>query len=160
RWVRLDSVNANALEPTALMLYRALPNQPVGGGKLLRFGLWGHRRDLLRFAVASLAITALGLLAPIATGTVLGVLVPNAERGLIVGMCAAVALASVVSAGLSMLKNLALLRVEGRGQAGMQAAVWDRLLRHPPTFFADVSTGELVGTALGVSQIQQKTIAF
>jgi ATP-binding cassette subfamily C protein len=159
RCVPVTRTRARELAPMALMRYPSLPDGPVSGRQLLRFGMRGHGRDLLRFAVASLATAGLGLLVPIAVGTVLGVLVPQGQRGLIVVMCVAVALAAVVSTVLSTIRNLTLLRIEGRGESTVQAAVWARLLSHPTTFFARHSTGELASAALGVSQIRQTVSA-
>src|SRR5579859_6940188 len=137
------------------MLYRSLPDQPVSDLRLLRFGLHGHRGDLLRFATASLVTAGLGLVVPLATGTVLGIFAPHGDRELIVLTCFAVVLMSLLAAASSMVRNIALLRIEGRSDAALGAAVWDRLLRVPVNFFGRFSTGELVSTALGVSHIRQ-----
>ena len=155
RRARLTVARARALEPTAMMLYRSLPDEPITGLQLLKFGLRGHRNDLLRFMIGSVASVVLGLLVPIATGAVLGTLVPNGERGLIVSLCIALVLASLVSAAFSLLKNVSVLRIEGRWESSVQAAVWDRLLRHPTSFFTRFSTGQLATAALGVTRIRR-----
>jgi NHLM bacteriocin system ABC transporter ATP-binding protein len=109
----------------------------------------------VRFTVASLVTVGLALVVPTATGVVLGDLVPHAERGLITVMCAVMVLTSLLSSAFSLLANIALLRIGGRSESALQAAVWDRLLRHPAAFFTRFSTGELVSAALGVSHIRQ-----
>ena len=62
---------------------------------------------------------------------------------------------SVVSAAFMLLQNLTLLRMEGRIEATLQPAVWDRLLRLPTKFFTERSTGELASAAMGISAIRR-----
>ncbi|MFE6993751.1 ATP-binding cassette domain-containing protein, partial [Streptomyces pharetrae] len=61
----------------------------------------------------------------------------------------------VVAAAFMLLQNLTILRLEGRIEAALQPAVWDRLLRLPTKFFTGRSTGELAGAAMGISAIRR-----
>jgi NHLM bacteriocin system ABC transporter ATP-binding protein len=54
-----------------------------------------------------------------------------------------------------LLENISILRLEGRVEATLQSAVWDRLLRLPTKFFTERSTGELASAAMGVSAIRR-----
>lgn len=152
---RIGRANAERFEPSAVMFYRPLPEQPVAPWRLLRFSLRGTRTDLRNLVLGGLIAVGLGALVPIATGRVLGVLVPNAETGLIVQTCMAIVAATVVSSTFMLLQNISILRMEGRIEATLQPAVWDRLLRLPTRFFAERSTGELASAAMGVSSIRR-----
>jgi NHLM bacteriocin system ABC transporter ATP-binding protein len=155
RRTAVTSANAERFERRAVMFYRPLPPPPVSARQLLRFGLRGTRADLRRMLVGGLVAVGLGALVPIATGRVLGVYVPNAESSLIVRTSLALCATTVVSAVFMLLQNVSLLRIEGRLDATLQSAVWDRLLRLPTRFFAKRSTGELASAAMGVSAIRQ-----
>ena len=155
RRTRVRRALAETLEPDAAMFYRPLPDRPVTGWNLIRFGLAGARWDVPRFLVGGLVAVALALAVPVATGKVLGEFVPRAEPDLIVPVCTGLLVAGVVAAAFSVLENLAVLRMEGRFEAVLQAAVWDRLLRLPTTFFGQYSTGELSSAALGISTIRE-----
>jgi NHLM bacteriocin system ABC transporter ATP-binding protein len=152
---RVTAAIAETLEVDALMFYRPLPDKPVTGIRLLLFGLRGSRGDTTRLVLGGMAAVLLGLLVPIASGQVLGKLVPNAQRDLIIQMCIALILTGVVAAAFSILENLAVLRMEGRFEATLQAAVWDRLLRLPTAFFSRYSTGQLSSAALGISALRE-----
>jgi ATP-binding cassette subfamily C protein len=115
----------------------------------------GTAGDLTNLLLSGLVTVAIGALVPIATGKVLGEYVPKAQQGLIVQVCLAVMVAGVVAAAFTLLQNLTILRLEGRVEATLQPAVWDRLLRLPTTFFAERSTGELASAAMGVSAIRR-----
>ncbi|QES47151.1 NHLP bacteriocin export ABC transporter permease/ATPase subunit [Streptomyces venezuelae] len=148
-------------EPRAVMFYRPLPDGPLGLLALLRFSVRGTRAELRSLLPAALVAMVLGALVPVATGKVLGRYVPQAESGLIVQTTVALLAAGVLSAVFMLWQNVSLLRMEGRIEATLQPAVWDRLLRLPTTFFtgdsgrAGQSTGELANAAMGISTIRR-----
>nr|WP_145797225.1 NHLP bacteriocin export ABC transporter permease/ATPase subunit [Kitasatospora atroaurantiaca] len=152
---RISAENAEDFEPRAVMFYRPLPEQPLPVWRLLRFSLRGTRTDLRSLILGGLVAVVLGAMVPIATGQVLGVYVPNAENSLIVQTSLAIVATTVVSAAFMLLENVSILRMEGRIEATLQPAVWDRLLRLPTKFFAERSTGELATAAMGISAIRR-----
>lgn len=152
---RVGKEFAAALEPGAVMLCRPLPDGKPSLLALVRFSLRGTGKDMRALVLGGLVAVGLGALVPLATGRVLGAYVPQAESGLIVQSALALIATSVVSAAFMLLQNISVLRIEGRIEATLQPAVWDRLLRLPVTFFAGRSTGELAGAAMGISSIRR-----
>ncbi|MEU9346175.1 NHLP bacteriocin export ABC transporter permease/ATPase subunit [Streptomyces sp. NPDC048278] len=151
----IEKANAAEFEPRAVMFYRPLPDKALTPLGLLRFSLRGTRGDLGSLLLAGLVTVAIGALVPIATGKVLGDYVPKAQTNLIVQVCLAVIVSAVVSAAFTLLENMTILRLEGRIEATLQPAVWDRLLRLPTKFFTQRSTGELASAAMGVSAMRR-----
>ncbi|MFE2238090.1 NHLP bacteriocin export ABC transporter permease/ATPase subunit [Streptomyces virginiae] len=152
---RVGKGGAAAFEPRAVMLYRPLPDGRVGLPALLRFSVRGTLPELRSLLLGGLVSVVLAALVPVGTGQVLGRYVPQAENGLIVQTGLALIATGIVSAAFMLLQNTSLLRMEGRIEATLQPAVWDRLLRLPATFFAGRSTGELAGAAMGVSAVRR-----
>lgn len=152
---RVSRANQAAFEPHAVMLYRPLPEGRVGLPALLRFSVRGTLPELRSLMLGGLVAVVLGALVPVATGQVLGRYVPQGETGLIVQTGLALVATAVVAAVFMLLQNTSLLRMEGRIEATVQPAVWDRLLRLPATFFAGRSTGELAGAAMGISAMRR-----
>ncbi len=155
RRTRVGKANAEQFEQRAVMFYRPLPDKPLSAWRLVRFTLRGTRQDLGRLLLGGLVAVGLGALVPVATGQVLGVFVPGGEKGFITQMSLALVASSVVAAAFMLLENVAILRMEGRVEATLQPAVWDRLLRLPTKFFAQRSTGELASAAMGISAIRR-----
>ncbi|MER5748763.1 NHLP bacteriocin export ABC transporter permease/ATPase subunit [Streptomyces sp. NPDC002088] len=151
----IEKANAEEFEPRAVMFYRPLPERGLSPLRLLRFSMRGTGGDLTGLLLSGLVTVAIGALVPVATGKVLGEYVPKAQQGLIVQVCLAVMVASVVAAAFTLLQNLTILRLEGRIEATLQPAVWDRLLRLPTKFFTERSTGELASAAMGISAIRR-----
>ncbi|MEU0072822.1 NHLP bacteriocin export ABC transporter permease/ATPase subunit [Streptomyces sp. NPDC006332] len=151
----IEKANAEEFEPRAVMFYRPLPDRPLTPLGLLRFSMRGTGGDLRNLLISGLVTVAIGALVPIATGKVLGEFVPKAQTALIVQVCLAVMVSSVVAAAFMLLENLTILRLEGRIESTLQPAVWDRLLRLPTKFFTERSTGELASAAMGISAMRR-----
>ncbi|MGW4898741.1 ATP-binding cassette domain-containing protein [Kitasatospora sp. NPDC004240] len=148
---RCTRARAAALEATATTYTPALPPDPVGVTRLLRLAARGARGDLVALLLGVLVLALLGLLTPIVTGRVLGVLVPAGRADLVVRLGVALIAAAVAAAGLQLVQNLTALRLAGRLESRLQSAVWDRLLRLPVRFFAGRRSGELADAALGMA---------
>ncbi|EDY59873.1 MULTISPECIES: NHLP bacteriocin export ABC transporter permease/ATPase subunit [Streptomyces] len=151
----IEKDNAEEFEPRAVMFYRPLPDRKLSPLGLVRFSMRGTGGDVTNLLLSGLVTVAIGALVPIATGKVLGEFVPRAQTALIVQVCLAVMVSGVVTAAFMLLQNLTMLRLEGRIEATLQPAVWDRLLRLPTKFFTERSTGELASQAMGISAIRR-----
>ncbi|GAB7181698.1 hypothetical protein ATKI12_1529 [Kitasatospora sp. Ki12] len=146
---------AAELQNKATVLYRPLPATVRSVAGLLRFGLRNNRRDLWMFTGMAALVALIGLLVPVMTGEVLGTFVAHAQRNLITEGALVVIGSAMAVAALSIVQNIAVLRIESRSTAAMQVGVWTRLLSLPAPFFANYSTGELGTTVLGVSAAQE-----
>jgi NHLM bacteriocin system ABC transporter ATP-binding protein len=155
RVTRVNQAIADDFDVRATALYRPLPAGVTRMGSLLRFGASGLRGDLVRILLTGVVVAALGMLVPIMTGKVLGNFVSQAQRSLIVEGSLLVIAGAFVAAVISVVQNIAALRLEGRSVALLQSAVWSRLLSLPTSFFSRYSTGELALTALGVNAAQE-----
>lgn len=153
--VTVDQSVAKGLKIEATMLYRPLPPSVTGLRGLLRFGMGGNRSDATRFLLLAVAVALVGLLVPVLTGTILGTWVLAAQRSLVIEGAVLVILSAFVVAALTIVQNTALLRLEGRLDVGMQAAVWAKLLALPIGFFTRFAAAELGTAALGISGIRE-----
>lgn len=152
---RVTAASSATVSTRATMFYRPLPDGRLGLRILLRFGLRGSRPDLARVLVGALVAFGLGLGVPILTGQILGRFVPDGDRYLITLSCVALVIGALASAAFTAVSGIAVLRVQGRLDAHLQSAVWDRLLRLPVSFFNRYSTGELASSASAISAIRQ-----
>src|SRR5262249_17947665 len=145
----------SALSGLAFTFYRPFQDQRVGLWDLARFGLKGLRPDLTTVAFMAILAGLVGLLFPALAGIIFDQVVPGGLRSqllqigiVLVGSAAAMALFQVT-------RNIAILRIEGKLDASIQAAVFDRLLDLPTTFFRRYSAGDLGNRTLGIGTIRQ-----
>lgn len=153
--VMVNRAVAETLQAQAVTFYRPLPDKIAGYKDLLRYiadGIW--KADAVTVLAMGLLGGLLGALTPVVTGIIFDSVIPDGERRLLsqIGfLLMAIALANFAFA---LTRSFALHRIEGRTEADLQAAIWDRLLSLPVPFFRDYTAGELAGRAMGISAIR------
>ena len=152
---RVTVTIAHSLNPFAYVFYRPFPPRKITGRELLLFGFQGSKRELLTIFLLSIASGIVGMAIPYATGIIFDVLLPGAERVQLFQMSAFLLVAAFSTGMFALSRGFAMLRLEGKMDAALQAAVWDRLLSLPLQFFRDYSAGDLAMRSLGIAQIRQ-----
>ena len=144
RQQRLGARLARALDIDAWQLYAPLPDErPVGPADLFRLGRRRLGADGSRFAVAGLLTGLLAQTPAIALGVLTAGVLSFSSRSALRDVVAAVLLMASLALGTGILSGAALMRIEGRSAARLDAAAWLRLLRLPPRFFRNSVAGEL-----------------
>ncbi|HEY4587688.1 MAG TPA: NHLP bacteriocin export ABC transporter permease/ATPase subunit, partial [Thermoanaerobaculia bacterium] len=152
---RVDATVAETLSGDAHMFYPPLPERPVTMRDLLRAVLAGRRRDVLTILLMGAGGGLLGMLVPILTGQLFGSVIPGAERGQLAQITLALVVAALAGAVFQLTRSIAVLRISGKADSGVQAAVWDRLLSLPATFFRRYTVGDLANRSLGINAIRE-----
>lgn len=153
--VPVDEAVAARVGPTAYMLYRPFPSEPLRPLQVLKFGLQGCKPDLLTALAAATLGAVLGLVMPLATGMLFETIIPGADRGQLVQMTLVLVAVALAGALFTVVRGVAVVRLETRTAGAIQAAVWDRLVALPLPFFRDYSAGELATRAMGVEEIRR-----
>ena len=157
RPVSVNARRAATLDPAAYQFYRPLPGEQTSNVALL-LGMvfnrvWG---DLTRLAGAGI-LSGLVTLAP---GVLLGVfaslILPSGDLRMLIMVALAVVLLGLTLALLQMVKGTALMRLEGRAAARIGAALWDRMLTLPATFYRRFTVGDLGSRAMGFQQLRDQ----
>jgi NHLM bacteriocin system ABC transporter ATP-binding protein len=143
------------LQAFAYMLYRPFPAKKLGVIDLLRFGLPLYKRELTLISLMGAGAGILGTITPMATGIIFDRLIPGAERNQLVWTAIFLLIIALGTAMFNYARSFALLRLEGKLDASIEAAVWDRLLSLPVSFFRDYSSGDLAQRSLGITAIRQ-----
>lgn len=145
---------AAELEPFGHVVYRPLPAKTLAVRDLLRFGLRGLGGDLRMLTAMGIALGVLGALAPYFSGRAFDSAIPEAETSLLLQLGFALGIAAIASAAFKLVQSVAVVRLQGRMDYTLQAALWDRLLNLPSTFFRRYSAGDLGERAAGISAIR------
>ncbi len=141
---------AASLAPLAHVFYRPFPERSLTVPDLIRFGFRGGKSDLRMVALMGVAAGVLGMAIPLATGVLFDSVIPGAERGQLLQVGLALFVSILAASLFQIAQNIAVLRLEGRWDSSILAAVWDRLLRLPASFFRRYSSGDLAEVAAGV----------
>jgi NHLM bacteriocin system ABC transporter ATP-binding protein len=146
---------ADSLKPLGYVLYRPLPPKPLRLLQLVKHSLPECKAELLTVAITGIVSGLLGVVIPIATGVIFDRLIPAAQVTQLVQTAVFLFLVSVSMSLVNFVGSFAALRLQGKADATLQAAIWDRLLSLPVSFFREYGAGELGQRSLGISTIQQ-----
>jgi ATP-binding cassette subfamily C protein len=146
---------ASLLNPAAHTFYRHFPDKKLTGMDLLKFGIHGLKSDIYMVLSMGLAAGLLALIVPIATGKIFDTIIPGAERGQLFQLTIALIVFAFATSMFQIVRGIAMIRIEGKMDASVQSAVWDRLLSLPVPFFSNYSTGDLAQRAMGINLIRQ-----
>jgi ATP-binding cassette subfamily C protein len=97
----------------------------------------------------------LGLCTPIATQILFDTAIPGAQRNLLLQIAAGLLIAAVATLSFQVSREVAMLRLSGKMDAEIQAAVIGRILELPATFFRQYTAGDLAVRALGIGMIRE-----
>jgi NHLM bacteriocin system ABC transporter ATP-binding protein len=146
---------AAGLHGLATAFYRSFPEHSLTVPDVLRFGLFGTRRDLFMVAAMGGMVGILGMVTPLATSALFNTIIPGAERGQLLQLSLVLLVCAGAAALFQVVRSVALLRIEARMGAAIQTAVWDRLLDLPMPFFRPYSAGDLAVRAMGIDEIRR-----
>lgn len=151
----VDAALAETLAPFAHTFYRPFPEHPLGIADVVRTGFRGCGRDLATVAGMGALAALLGLVPSMATGMLFNTIIPGAQRSQLVAVAIVLVVCALATGLFNVTRSIALLRLEGRMSATIQAAVWDRLLSLPMPFFRPYAAGDLAVRAMGIDAIRQ-----
>lgn len=147
---------ADGVQPQAYMFYRPFPHGELSPGRILTFALaTASSQDIVILILMAAAGGLLGMAAPLATGMLFDTVIPSADRaqhGILIALLVTGALAGLA---FQITRSAALVRTEAKINTALQAAVWDRLLHLPVSFFRQFTAGDLANRANGVNMIRQ-----
>lgn len=150
----VDEELALDLEAEAFMFYPPLPERAVGIADLLKLAFRGRSRDVGTVLLMGVGSGLLALLVPILTGQLFGQVIPAANRSQLFEIVLALVVAALAVMAFQLTRSIAVLRISGKLDGSVQAAVWDRLLALPPDFYRQFTVGDLASRSMGIDQIR------
>jgi len=144
-----------ALKAHAYRFYRPFPARALTRWDLVRFSLWGTRREWIAVVALGLASGLIGLLTPLATGLIFGRLIPGLEWNQLGIIVLALGVSALAATLFEFTQSIAVLRLEIRMDSAVEAGIWDRLLNLPASFFRQFAAGDLADRAMGIGRIRQ-----
>ncbi len=155
RALPLTSEVRDQLVPTAYEIYPPLAqDRSIRVRDIVRLGtrgmngLWGFAA-LMAFGVAML-----GLLTPVLTNVTIASIIPSGESSRLLQIGGALIIAASVAFVFTMVQNFTVSAISQRATLTAQAAMWDRVLSLPASFFRRYSSGDLTVRVMAVDSLQ------
>ncbi len=152
--VKLTASQAETINPKAQVFYRPFPDRVLSGMDLLKMGLKDSWPDLTMVVTVGACGALLGLFTPWVTGIIFDTVIPEAARGQLWQIVALLLTCACVTMLFNLTKGIAIVRIEGKVDGTLQAAVWDRLLSLPVSFFKQFTVGDLANRGMGINAIR------
>ncbi|HXH54781.1 MAG TPA: NHLP bacteriocin export ABC transporter permease/ATPase subunit [Gammaproteobacteria bacterium] len=146
---------ADSFSTTVYRFYKTLPDTPLNWHHLFQFVFGNLKKDFQHILILQLFSGILALLLPIITGMIFETIIPNADIHSLTQIMFLLMITASVTSGFGLAQALYLIRVRFNANITIEAAVWDRLLRLPLSFFRKFSAGDLANRARGIDTLQQ-----
>lgn len=151
----VDRETALSIKRFGFVFYRPFKNEKITFKEIISFGYQScWKRDLMMIVIMGILGGILGTAIPLATGIVFSSIIPEGQRGQLLQITFFLGASALASMLFHLVRSIAVLRIEGRMEGSLQAAVWDRLLSVPVPFFKQFSSGELAMRAMGITRIR------
>lgn len=153
---KVDQETASHIKDRGVVFFRPFEKKKIRLSELLSFGMkscW--KRDMLMIVLMGALGGLLGTAVPLSTGIVFDRIIPEGDKGALLQIALVLGASTLAAMLFQLTRALASLRLEGKMDGALQAAVWDRLLSLPVPFFKQYSAGELAMRAMGISQIRR-----
>ena len=134
---------AAGLNPSGFVFYRCLPHKALSDLDLLNFGLAGYRRELGRVVLLAGMAGLLGLIIPLASAKLVDTFIPAGQQTQVIQLGLALMVIAVVQTLLALTRALTILRIQDKMDLSIQAAVWDRVLHMPVSFYRRYTVANL-----------------
>ena len=141
---KLNRRTEKLLNAEAICFYKPLPQKALTTLDLLRFTLeqctvW----DLIAYMGAMGIASVLGLISPMVTKWLFEDVLNSGSLQLLLALASFVVCFSISQVTYSVFQSLVCARIECKQEVGVQAAVMNRILSLPVSFFRQYSSGEL-----------------
>jgi NHLM bacteriocin system ABC transporter ATP-binding protein len=144
-----------ALDAEGYQFYRSLPSGALTSWNVVTFALGNSRSDLFRILLTGAAGGLVALFIPLVIGLIFGEIVPAGDQRSLMLVSLGLTFSVFAGAFFQVMRNFAVLRIEGHVDTNLQPAIWDRLLSLPVPFFRNYTAGDLAQRAMGIDAISQ-----
>ena len=151
----IDESSASELAAEAAMLYPKLPSTALSPSHLLSFCTRHVAANAGQIDIGALAMATLSLAVPLITQVLINSVIPRTEFDQLGYLTAALVIVTIGMTSLQAMQGIAMLRLEGLLDWKLQAAILDRLLRLPVSFFRQYTVGDLADRTLGVDAVRR-----
>ncbi len=142
--VKLNAKTQHLLEEDAVAFYKPFPLKKLSLSALMKYIVEAlSPADFVLVALATLAVTLVGLLGPVVNNFLFSEVLPNQSVRLLLSTAAFLVSVSVSSLLLSTVTSLLRSRIDTKLSISVEAATMMRVLSLPADFFKNYGSGDL-----------------
>ena len=144
KWVRLNKKTEALFEDEGICFYKPFPLKKLTIATLMRYIVDTlSTADFILVILATLAVSAIGLLSPKLNNLLMGTVVESENIRLLIGITIFMISVTISSLLIRAVKTLVMSRINTKMEISVQAATMMRVMSLPADFFKQYSAGEL-----------------
>lgn len=143
------------LEDTGYVFYKPFPKNKIRIYDIFKLTLFNTLPDIIVTLLIGLIVGLIGLLVPLATGIIFDTIIPNQDLKLLYQIVIILYSTTIASSLLNYANSFTIIKLSTKIEYFSQAAVWNRLMHLPVSFFRNFTAGDLCSRSLVISSIQQ-----
>lgn len=148
KWIKITKKNQSLFADEGICFYKPFPLKRLTVASLAKYILDSLSvADMVLVVLATLAVSAIGLLSPKLNNLLFGTVVESENLRLLLAITVFMISVSISTLLLSSVKSLLTNRINTKMELSVQAATMMRVLSLPPDFFKQYSAGELSSRA-------------
>lgn len=152
--VKITARTQDLFESEAICFYRPLPQKKLGITDLLLYMKSCLTiNDVVMIALATFAVSAVGLFMPRITKLLTGPVLNSGSTKALVCLALSVVFISLSSQLITSTKNMIMTRLDTKTSLGVQASMMIRLMSLPASFFRKYNPGELKNRSMSVNTL-------
>ncbi len=154
KWVKVSKKNQSLFEDEGICFYKPLPLKKLTVASLTKYIVDSLSvADIVLVVLATLAVSAIGLLSPKLNNLLFGTVVESENLRLLLAITVFMISVSISTLLISSVKSLLTNRINTKMELSVQAATMMRVLSLPADFFKQYSAGELSSRAQYVQSL-------
>lgn len=144
KWTKVNRKTAELIDDEAVCFYRPLPEKKLHVSDLILFMVRQLSISDIVLYISMMAIsTLLGLISPMMTKWLFGDVLKSGSLQILISLAVFMLCYSLCTACFSSFRTLIDARISTKQNIAVQAAVMNRMMTMPPSFFKQYSSGEL-----------------
>lgn len=148
KWVKVNKKNQSLFEDEGICFYKPFPLKKLTVASLAKYIVDSLSiADIVLVVLATLAVSAIGLLSPKLNNLLFGTVVESENLRLLLAITVFMISVSISTMLIQSVKSLLTTRINTKMELSVQAATMMRVLSLPADFFKQYSSGELSGRA-------------
>ncbi|MBO5369525.1 MAG: ATP-binding cassette domain-containing protein [Clostridia bacterium] len=144
QWIKVTKKNEELFDDEAICFYKPFPLQKMNISSLIRYiANTLSAYDIAFVILATLAVSAIGLISPKLTAILFGKVAQSYDMRLLAGITVFMVSTAVSTIIAGSIKSLIITRINTKMEISVQAATMMRIMSLPADFFKKYSSGEL-----------------
>lgn len=154
QYIKIDKKNQHIFNQEAYAFYKPFPLKKMSVGSLFKYMLGIiSTADFVMIAMATLAVTLVGMLSPRITNILFSTVVESKDLRMLAGIIIFSICVSVSTLLLTIVKTLVTSRINTKTGLQIQAATMMRVMSLPADVFKKYSAGDLSSRVAGVDSL-------